>query len=62
MQQELEEYHRRGELNALNLYLYGVILKHRNNDKDSKTVLCEAINKYPLLWSAWLQLNMQLRE
>ena len=28
----------------------------------SKQMLVEALNKYPLLWSAWLQLNMMLRE
>jgi len=49
-------------LNCLNLYLYGVILKLRNKEEKAKEVLIRAINKFPLLWSAWLELNMMLKK
>lgn len=46
----------KNQLNAINLYLYGVILKERSKKEEAKKVLIEALNKMPLLWSAWLEL------
>jgi anaphase-promoting complex subunit 8 len=46
----------RKQLNAINLYLLGVILKQKNCKEEAKEVFIEALNKMPLLWSAWLEL------
>lgn len=53
----MQPMHERGELNAVNLYLYGVILKEKNKKEEAKNVFVEALNKCPLLWSAWLELG-----
>ena len=39
------------------MYLFGLILKEKNKRDEAKTVLTEALNKAPLLWSAWLELG-----
>ena len=44
------------DINGINLYLLGVILKQKNNKDEAREVLIEALNKMPLLWSAWLEL------
>lgn len=44
------------QLNAVNLYLLGVMLKQKNCKEEAKEVLIDALNKMPLLWSAWLEL------
>jgi anaphase-promoting complex subunit 8 len=53
----LESLYSKDKLNALNLYVYGVALKQRNKKEQAKKVLVEALNKFPLLWSAWIELN-----
>ena len=49
--------HERGALNAINLYLYGVVLKEKNKKEEAKGIFAEALTKVPLLWSAWLELG-----
>ena len=44
-------------LNGINLYLYGVVLKERNKKEEAKQAFMQALNKQPLLWSAWLELG-----
>ena len=56
----MEKYYLADNLNAINLYMYGVILKSRQKEDQAKEVLIKALNKYPLLWSAWMELNMIL--
>ena len=53
---QLKEMRERKQLNAINLYLLGVILKQKNNKEEAREVFIEALNKMPLLWSAWLEL------
>lgn len=53
---QLKEMRERKQLNAINLYLLGVILKQKNCKEEAREVLIEALNKMPLLWSAWLEL------
>lgn len=60
IEQEMERVYNSSNLNSLNLYMYGVILKSRKKDEKAKEVLVKALNKYPLLWSAWMELNMML--
>ena len=56
IEMQLKEMRERKQLNAINLYLLGVILKQKNCKEEAREVLIEALNKMPLLWSAWLEL------
>lgn len=47
-------------MNGINLYLYGVILKERNKKEQAREVFIKALNKNPLLWSAWLEVGALL--
>lgn len=58
----LTEFYSRNELNALNLYLFGVVLKKRNKKEQAKNILVESLAKYPLLWGAWTELNMIIKK
>ena len=49
-------------LGAINLYLLGVILKQKNNNEAAREVFIEALNKMPLLWSAWLELAQLVQQ
>lgn len=42
--------------------MYGTVLKKRNKQSEAKIVLIEALNKFPILWGAWLELNMMLKK
>jgi hypothetical protein len=53
----LSAYYEKNQLNAINLYLYAVVLKEKNKKEEAKAVLIKALNKMPLLWSAWLELG-----
>ena len=61
IENDLSEYYEKDQLNAINLYMYGSVLKKRNKEQKAKQVLIECLNKYPLLWSAWLELNLMLK-
>jgi hypothetical protein len=37
--------------------MFGVLLKQKNNKEEAREVFIEALNKMPLLWSAWLELS-----
>ena len=56
METELMQMREQKRLGAINLYLLGVILKQKNNNEAARDVFIEALNKMPLLWSAWLEL------
>mmetsp|Transcript_15141 Transcript_15141/g.25665 ORF Transcript_15141/g.25665 Transcript_15141/m.25665 type:complete len:114 (+) Transcript_15141:547-888(+) len=56
METQLRELREQGKLNAINLYMLGVLLKKKNNAGEARDVLIQALNKMPLLWSAWLEL------
>lgn len=53
---QLKSLRDRSQLNAINLYLLGVLLKKKNCKEEAREVLIEALNQMPLLWSAWLEL------
>ncbi len=42
------------------MYLYGVILKERNKKEQAREVFVKALNRNPLLWSAWLEIGSLL--
>lgn len=60
IEQSLEGYYQRDELDAYNLYVYGVTLKQREKHSKAQEVLIQALNRFPLLWSAWNELNLIL--
>ncbi|XP_076317121.1 cell division cycle protein 23 isoform X2 [Tachypleus tridentatus] len=53
---ELQKEHLQKSLDGYLLYLYGVILKRLQLQKQAIEVLCEAVHKEPLHWGAWLEL------
>lgn len=53
---QLRQLRDAGKLNAINLYMLGVLLKQKGCKDDARVVFIEALNKMPLLWSAWLEL------
>jgi len=53
---QLKQMREAGQLSAINLYLLGVLLKRKNCKDEAREVFVEALNKMPLLWSAWLEL------
>jgi len=56
MESNLRQLRDAGKLNAINLYMLGVLLKQKGCKEEAQSVLIEALNKMPLLWSAWLEL------
>lgn len=63
IEQDLDRlYKHEDSLSAANLYLYGVILKQRDKIDKAKEVLVKAINKFPLLWSAWQELCLLIKK
>ena len=48
------------ELNELNLYIYGLVLKERGLKEEAKLIFIEVLQKFPLFWSAWLELSTLL--
>ena len=57
MENELTPLYEKNELDALNLYIYGIILVERGFKDRAKEVLIKSVCKFPLIWSAWLQLS-----
>ena len=57
IENELKAFYDKDELDAINLYLYGVILKERGNKDQAKDAFLKSIAKFPLIWSAWLELS-----
>lgn len=58
----MQPLHEKGALNAINLYLYGVILKEKSKKEEAKVVFAECLTKVPHLWSAWLELGSLLTQ
>jgi len=56
MEANLKQLREAKQLSAINLYMLGVLLKRKNCKEEAREVLVEALNKMPLLWSAWLEL------
>jgi tetratricopeptide (TPR) repeat protein len=47
---------KKGELNDLNCYLYGMALKDMEKTDQAIDAFIEALNQNPFLWTAWLEL------
>jgi len=53
---QLSEMYSRGELDGLNLYLYGIVLRGLEQNLEARTVLLESVARFPWNWSAWLDI------
>ncbi|KAL1458494.1 hypothetical protein WDU94_008640 [Cyamophila willieti] len=53
---ELKEKSIQDKLDGFGLYLYGIVLKKLQLNKDATDVLCSATFKTPLHWGVWLEL------
>jgi Anaphase promoting complex subunit 8 / Cdc23. len=53
---ELKEMNLSDRLDGYGLYLYGVVLKKLQLNKDATDILCSATYKTPLHWGVWLEL------
>jgi anaphase-promoting complex subunit 8 len=62
IENEMSLHYKNNGLNAVNLFMYGTVLKRRNKVQKAKKVLVEALNKFPLLWGAWLEINSMLKK
>lgn len=62
IESEMEEHYRADRLNGINCYLMGVILKERNKLAEAKQAFIKALLQQPLLWSAWLELGVFLKQ
>lgn len=52
----LESPSMKGNLNAMNLYLYGVILKDLKRNEEAISAFVASLNKMPCFWTCWLEL------
>ncbi|XP_074640459.1 uncharacterized protein LOC141898459 isoform X2 [Tubulanus polymorphus] len=59
---ELQIHHKDQGLDGFLLYLYGVILKKLDLQKEALSVLIEAVHSEPLHWGAWLELSTLIRD
>lgn len=54
---EMEKLHAKKELDAYNLYVYGVVLRKLNLSDLAIPILCESIKLEPIHWGAWQELS-----
>ncbi|WJX23654.1 anaphase-promoting complex component apc8, variant 2 [Trifolium repens] len=57
LERELSALCKNGTVDPFGLYLYGLILKQKNNANLARTVLVESVNYYPWNWNAWTELQ-----
>lgn len=50
-----------GELDSFSLYLYGTVLRKRDNNVKASIILLESIRKYEYNWSAWAELALLVK-
>lgn len=62
IQMELEKLYVNNQLNELNLYLYGLVLKETMKKEEAKEVFIKVLNAFPCFWSAWLELCKLMEE
>lgn len=59
---ELEKLYANNQLNELNLYLYGLILKEAMKKDEAKKIFIKVLNAFPCFWSAWVELCKLMEE
>ncbi|XP_046360516.1 cell division cycle protein 23 homolog [Haliotis rufescens] len=50
------------ELDGFGLYLYGIVLRKLDLQKEAMNIFVEAVNKEPLHWGAWQELAMLITD
>ena len=55
---EMTNLYEKGLFDGFLLYLYGVVLRDLGMPNQAKAIFCESVVKYPLNWSAWLDLAL----
>ena len=60
IEQEMKDFEKNNELNAINMYLLGMIYKEQNRKQDAREIFTKSLKNQPLLWSAWLELGSLL--
>ena len=56
LERDLKQLYSNKELNGINLYLYGLVLREQERSKDARKIFIECLNEFPYLWSAWIEL------
>ena len=59
---ELEKLYENNQLNELNLYLYGLVLKETMKKEEAKEIFIKVLNIFPCFWSAWVELCKLMEE
>ncbi|KAI9276753.1 hypothetical protein BDA99DRAFT_474591 [Phascolomyces articulosus] len=54
---ELKQFHDQDQLDAFNLYLYGIVLRKRELNDMAAATLLSSLKKYEYNWSAWMELG-----
>lgn len=62
IQMELQNLYNKNQLNELNLYLYGLVLKETMKKDEAKEVFIKVLNTFPCFWSAWVELCKLIEE
>jgi len=62
IQMELGKLYESNQLNELNLYLYGLVLKETMKKEEAKEIFIKVLNILPCFWSAWLELCKLMEE
>lgn len=53
---DLAPLYNQNQLNELNMYLYGIVLKEQMKKTEAREVFIKVLNLFPCFWSAWLEL------
>lgn len=61
IEKELKLKYENNELDSFSLYLYGIVLRKRDNNVKATIVLLESIRKYEFNWSAWMELALLVK-
>jgi anaphase-promoting complex subunit 8 len=56
LDRELKKLYQEKKLYGINLYLYGLILREQERLMEARQIFIESLNKFPYLWSCWIEL------
>jgi len=56
IEEHLAVLHQQGQLDGLNLYLYGITLRGLELKAEARRVLLQSVHAFPCNWSAWLDI------
>jgi len=61
LQEELAPIYKQGNLDAFGIYLYAMVLNALKATDEAREALIQAVNAYPYIWSAWVDLALLCR-